>query len=100
MYFMTMIDDYSRRVWVYVLKNKDQVFRKFKEWKALVVNQTGKRVKKLRMVLKNGLKNGLEYCNQEFDRFCENEGIARHRSVRLTPQQNGLSERMNDNSTK
>ena len=25
-YFMTMIDDYSKRVWVYVLKAKDQVF--------------------------------------------------------------------------
>ncbi|KAH9770122.1 Integrase catalytic domain-containing protein [Citrus sinensis] len=88
-YFMTMIDDYSRRVWVYVLKSKDQVFGKFKEWKALVENQTEKRVKKLTT------DNGLEYCNQEFDSFCANEGIARHRTVRLTPQQNGLAERMN-----
>ncbi|KAH9728046.1 hypothetical protein KPL70_008880 [Citrus sinensis] len=88
-YFMTMIDDYSRRVWVYVLKSKDQVFGKFKEWKALVENQTEKKVKKLRT------DNDLEYCNQEFDSFCANEGIARHRTVRLTPQQNGLAERMN-----
>ena len=28
-YFLSIIDDYSRRVWVYTLKSKDQVFKKF-----------------------------------------------------------------------
>ena len=86
---MSLIDDYSRRVWVYVLKHKDQVFGKFREWKSLVENQTGLKVKKLRT------DNGLEFCNQEFDSYCADHGIARHRTVRLTPQQNGLAERMN-----
>ena len=27
--------------------------------------------------------------------FCKNEGIARHHTVRNTPQQNGIAERMN-----
>ncbi|KAJ4721737.1 Retrovirus-related Pol polyprotein from transposon TNT 1-94 [Melia azedarach] len=31
----------------------------------------------------------------EFDEFCKNEGIARHHTVRDTPQQNGVAERMN-----
>ncbi|KAH9647724.1 Integrase catalytic domain-containing protein [Citrus sinensis] len=88
-YFLSIIDDYSRRVWVYVLKHKDQVFGKFREWKFLVENQTGLKVKKLRT------DNGLEFCNQEFDGYCANHGITRHRTVRLTPQQNGLVERMN-----
>ncbi|KAH9800560.1 hypothetical protein KPL71_000707 [Citrus sinensis] len=86
---MSLRDDYSRRVWVYVLKHKDQVFGKFIEWKSLVENQTGLKVKKLRT------DNGLEFCNQEFDSYCADHGIARHRTVRLTPQQNGLAERMN-----
>ena len=30
-YFLTMIDDYSRRVWIYILKNKSEAFQKFKE---------------------------------------------------------------------
>ncbi|KAJ4705295.1 Retrovirus-related Pol polyprotein from transposon TNT 1-94 [Melia azedarach] len=30
-----------------------------------------------------------------FDEFCKNEGIARHHTVRDTPQQNGVAERMN-----
>ncbi|KAH9647613.1 hypothetical protein KPL70_025255 [Citrus sinensis] len=88
-YFLSIIDDYSMRVWVYTLKSKDQVFEKFFEWKNLVKNQCGKKVKKLRT------DNGLEFCNQRFDSFCAKEGIARHKTVRLTPQQNKLAERMN-----
>ncbi|GJX92586.1 retrotransposon protein, putative, ty1-copia subclass [Tanacetum coccineum] len=38
----------SRRVWVYILRFKHEAFRKFKEWKHLVENQTGRTVKKLR----------------------------------------------------
>ena len=88
-YFLSFIDDYSRKVWVYTLKSKDQVFDKFKEWKMLVENQTGKKLKKLRT------DNGLEFCNQRFEKYCAEEGVMRHRTVRLTPQQNGLAERMN-----
>ncbi|KAH9680636.1 Integrase catalytic domain-containing protein [Citrus sinensis] len=62
-YFLSFIDDYSRKVWVYTLKNKDQVFDKFKEWKILVENQTGKKLKKLRTY------NGLEFCNQRKDEY-------------------------------
>ena len=39
--------------------------------------------------------NGLEYCLNEFNQFCIKKGIARHKTVRHTPQQNGLAERMN-----
>ena len=35
-YFVTFIDDYSRKVWLYFLKSKDEVFGRFKEWKAMV----------------------------------------------------------------
>ena len=66
---------------MYVLKNKDQVFEKFKELKHLVENQTGQRLKKLRT------DNGLEFCNQLSDSLCAAKGITRHRTVRMTPQQ-------------
>ena len=39
--------------------------------------------------------NGLEFCNKEFEMFCKNQGILRHKTVRNAPQQNGLVERMN-----
>lgn len=44
---------------------------------------------------KERIDKGLEYCNQMFDSFCAVKGIARHKKVTLTPQQNGLAERMN-----
>ena len=39
-YFVTFIDDYSRKSWIYFLKTKesDEVLDRFKEFKALVEN--------------------------------------------------------------
>lgn len=31
-YYMSIIDDYSRKTWLYVLKEKSEAFQKFKEW--------------------------------------------------------------------
>lgn len=39
--------------------------------------------------------NGMEFCSLEFNEFCSKLGISRHKIVRLTPQQNGMAERMN-----
>ena len=44
-YFLTFIDDFSRMVWVFALKSKDEVIEKFKNWKIFVENQTGLKVK-------------------------------------------------------
>ncbi|GJR32463.1 retrotransposon protein, putative, ty1-copia subclass [Tanacetum coccineum] len=68
---------------------KQKVFRKFKEWKQLVENQTGRMVKKLRT------DNGLEFCNREFEQLCIESGIARHLTIFGMPQQNKVAERMN-----
>ncbi|GJZ26175.1 retrovirus-related pol polyprotein from transposon TNT 1-94 [Tanacetum coccineum] len=73
----------GRRVWVYILRFKHKAFGKFKEWKQLVENQTGRTVKKLRM------DNGLEFCNREFEQLCIESKIPRHLTVVGIPQQNG-----------
>ncbi|KAG8481718.1 hypothetical protein CXB51_026624 [Gossypium anomalum] len=39
--------------------------------------------------------NSLEFCSNEFNKLCKSEGIVRHLTVRHTPQQNGIAERMN-----
>lgn len=88
-YFLSIVDDFSRRVWVIILKGKYEAFEKFKEWKTLVEVQTERKVKKLRA------DNGLEFCNGPFNQFCKENGIARHLTIPGTPQQNGLVERMN-----
>ncbi|KAL5831682.1 hypothetical protein ACOSQ4_017036 [Xanthoceras sorbifolium] len=44
-YMLTFIDDYSRKVWIYILKHKDEVYVKFKQWKVLIEKQTEKQIK-------------------------------------------------------
>ena len=41
-YYVSFIDGFSRKTWVYFMKNKDEVFSKFKEFKALIENHTAK----------------------------------------------------------
>ncbi|KAL4362751.1 hypothetical protein GQ457_04G006200 [Hibiscus cannabinus] len=41
MYYLTFIDDYSRKCWVYVLKEKSEALAKFKEFKAMAEKQSG-----------------------------------------------------------
>ena len=39
-YMLTIIDDYSRKVWPYFLKHKDDTFAAFKDWKVMIERQT------------------------------------------------------------
>jgi hypothetical protein len=41
-YYVTFIDDATRKTWVYCIRQKSDVFDTFKKWKALVENETGK----------------------------------------------------------
>ena len=88
-YYVTFIDDSTRKVWVYFLKNKSDVFSIFKKWKAEVETRTGCKLKCLKS------DNGGEYDSTEFKKFCEEHGIRREWTVAANPQQNGVAERMN-----
>ena len=39
-YYVTFIDDATRKTWVYRIRQKYDVFVTFKKWKALVENET------------------------------------------------------------
>ncbi|KAL0297634.1 UNVERIFIED_CONTAM: Retrovirus-related Pol polyprotein from transposon TNT 1-94 [Sesamum radiatum] len=67
---------YKLEVWVNFLKQKSEVFAKFKLWKAEVENQTGRKIKYLRS------DTGTEYIDSQFQKFCEEHEIQRHFSVR------------------
>jgi len=47
-YFVTFIDDATRRTWIYCIRNKYDVFYTFKKWKYLVENELGNKFKFLR----------------------------------------------------
>ena len=87
-YFVTFIDDSSRKVWVYFLKTKDQVLNAFKQFQVLVERQTGKKLKCIRS------DNGGEYIGA-FDEYCKQQGIRHQKTPPKTPQLNGIAERMN-----
>ncbi|KAH9781907.1 retrovirus-related pol polyprotein from transposon TNT 1-94-like protein [Citrus sinensis] len=88
-YMVTFIDDYFRRCWVYPIKKKSDVFPVFKEYKARVELESGKKIKCLRT------DNSGEYTNGGFLIFCKQEGIQRQFNVAYTPQQNEVAKRMN-----
>jgi transposase InsO family protein len=89
LYYVTFIDDYSRRTWIFFMKTKDEIFNRFREFGALVENRIGNKIKVLRS------DNGGEYTPIELRDLCKKAGIKREMIVPFNPQQNGVAERKN-----
>jgi len=84
-YFLTIVDDYSRGVWLYLLADKTEAPVHLQNFFALTERQFHRKVKTVRS------DNGTEFmCLTKF--FREN-GIAHERSCVSTPEQNGRVER-------
>ncbi|MCO5583147.1 hypothetical protein L7F22_037055 [Adiantum nelumboides] len=88
-FHVTFIDDCSRKVWIYFMKEKNEVFIHFQNFKAMVEKQTGNFVQCPRS------DGGGEYFSHEFINFLKKHGIERQFSCRYTPQPNGVAERKN-----
>jgi len=88
-FLVTFIDDYSRKVFVYPIKNKFNVFDCFVQFKTYAENQCGRKVKILRT------DNGKEYVNNKFSQYLQKNGIVHQKTVCYGPEQNGVAERMN-----
>lgn len=88
-YFMTLIDDKTRKTFVYFLRYKSEVFNVFQNFKTMVEKQTGCKIKKLRS------DNGKEYVNKRMEEYLQNKGIIHQLSAPYTPEQNGVAERAN-----
>jgi transposase InsO family protein len=88
-YYVSFIDDYSCKYWISLLKAKNEVFGKFKEFKALVENLREWKIKTLRS------DNGGEFTSEEFKEYCKEVGIKRELSTPYNPQENGLAKRKN-----
>ena len=74
-YYVSFIDDFSRKTWVYFMKNKDEVFSKVKEFK----DHTEKKIKTFRS------ENGVELKSNEFKELCKYLGIKRDLTTRYNP---------------
>jgi len=88
-YFVTFIDDASRKVWAYPTKSKSEVFGIFQKSHVSIKREINKFLKCLR------IDNGGEYCSNAFKEYCNRFGIKHGKCLPHTPQQNGVVERMN-----
>lgn len=88
-YFITFNDDFSRKTWVYFLKEKSEAIEMFRRFKARVEKEKKQYIQCLRT------DRGGEYTSTEFVDLCERDGIKRELIAVYTPHQNGVSERRN-----
>jgi hypothetical protein len=88
-YYVSFIDDHTRKVWVYFMKHKGEVFQYFFNFKIMVEKEKGVSIKCLRS---NG---GGKYFLNEFDEYLKEHGIQRKYSCSYSPQQNGVVKRKN-----
>ena len=88
-YYVTFIDDATRKVWAYAIARKSDVFQVFQKWLALVENQSGRTLKSLQT------DNGGEYLSHDFQHFYDTRGIKGELTSPRTPEQNPIAEKMN-----
>ncbi|KAK1416343.1 hypothetical protein QVD17_32133 [Tagetes erecta] len=86
-YFLTIVDDYSRAVWIYLLKHKYEASTCLVEFYKMVKTQFGKCIKRIRC------DNGGEFVSNQMNQFYAEQGIVLETTCSHTPQQNGVVER-------
>jgi transposase InsO family protein len=88
-YFLLVVDDHSRYMWVDMLKTKDQALTCFKKIKMRAQLESGNKLKALRT------DRGGEFTFNLFSVFCSDGGIKYYTTTPYSPQQNGVVERRN-----
>nr|GEV19443.1 ribonuclease H-like domain-containing protein [Tanacetum cinerariifolium] len=86
-YFLTVVDDYSRAVWTYMLKGKDDVYDSIVNF----VNMLSKQFETNMKVFRSD--NGFEFINNKLQSLFNEKGILHQTLCVYTPQQNGIAER-------
>jgi hypothetical protein len=86
-WFVIFVDDCTRMTWLYLMKNKDEVFLIFQSFHAMIQTQFSAKLRFIRS------ENGGEYVNQHFRTYFDHHGLIQETSCPQTPQQNGVAER-------
>ena len=88
-YFVTFIDDYSRCTWLFLMKNRAELYSIFQKFYAEILTQFNISIHVLRS------DNAREYFSAPFISFMSQHRILHQSSCAHTPQQNGVAERKN-----
>ncbi|KAF5193416.1 Retrovirus-related pol polyprotein from transposon re1 [Thalictrum thalictroides] len=86
-YFLTVVDDYSRCTWVYLMRFKSEACTLLQNFCQMVKTQFNHPVRIIRS------DNGAEFLSSSMKLFYQNNGILHQRTCVDTPQQNGVAER-------
>ena len=79
-YFMCIVDDFSRAVWVFLLKNKSETYNRVVEFCSMVKTQFGEIVQKVRS------DNGKEFTSGLLQTYFRENGILHETSCVDTSQ--------------
>ncbi|HEV7738394.1 MAG TPA: DDE-type integrase/transposase/recombinase [Chlamydiales bacterium] len=88
-YFMILVDDYSRYLWVKFLLKKDEAFEHYRNFNNIVSTNFERKIKSIRS------DRGGEFLSETFKQFLLNQGTSHQLTAPYTPQQNGMAERAN-----
>ncbi|CAI7875095.1 unnamed protein product [Closterium sp. NIES-54] len=89
-YFLTIVDDWSRLMWAYPLKQKDHAASMIQDdWLPFVETQAECVLKRIRT------DRGGEFLGAEMTAWLKKQGIQRELTMAYTPQSNGVAERAN-----
>lgn len=77
-YFLTLVDDYSKMIWTFLMKLKSDIVIVLKLFFRMVHTQFGKTVKILRT------DNGVEFFSHEYRNYLIDNGIMHQSSCPLT----------------
>jgi transposase InsO family protein len=89
LYWLVIVDDFSRYTWVFFLHDKSEVASIFKKFAKKAQNEFDCKNKKIRS------DKGKEFDNINIHEYCDEIGIKHEVSAAYTPQQNGVFERKN-----
>jgi transposase InsO family protein len=88
-YFLLLIDDLSRYLWVMVLSSKGEATDAIKRAQATADAECGRKLRVLRT------NNSGEFTAVEFTSYCMDESVQCHYSTPYSPQQSVVVERRN-----
>ena len=88
-YFVKFVDDYSRKTWLYLMKNHSKLFSHFCAFYAKIHTQFHVSIQNLRS------DNAKEYMSKQFQSFMLQNGILHQTSRVDTPSQNEVAKRKN-----
>ena len=88
-YWVVIVDDYSRKSWILLVRDKTEIPQRVKEWKVVIEAEAGSVIRKMRS------DNGTKFTGAEFVQRMAEKRTSMETTAPGNPQSNGVAERMN-----